>query len=94
MPAMRWGAITALRNWGLPDYEIAEALVVVVAQRLVRELCPHCRRRVKPSASDLKWLAAMNLPMRVTLWDATGCKECQNLGCRGRTGIFELVAPG
>lgn len=48
------GAITALRNWGLPDHEIAEALVVVVAQRLVRKLCPHFRRKVKPSASDLK----------------------------------------
>jgi len=84
------GAITALRNWGLPDHEIAEALVVVVAQRLVRKLCPHCRRKVKSSASDLKWLAAMNLPTRVTLWNATGCKECQNLGYRGRTGVFEL----
>ena len=84
------GAITALRNWGLPDHEIAEALVVVVAQRLVRKLCPHCRRKMKPSASDLKWLAAMNLPTRVMFWDATGCNECQNLGYRGRTGVFEL----
>jgi len=84
------GAITALRNWGLPDHEIAEALVVVVAQRLVRKLCPHCRRKVKPSASDLKWLSAMNLSTRATLWDATGCNECQNLGYRGRTGVFEL----
>jgi general secretion pathway protein E len=84
------GAITALRNWGLPDHEIAEALSVVIAQRLVRKLCPHCRRKMKPSASDLKWLAAMNLPTRVTLWDATGCKKCQNLGYHGRTGVFEL----
>jgi general secretion pathway protein E len=84
------GAITALRNWGLPDHEIAEALVVVVAQRLVRKLCPHCRRKVKPSVSDLKWLATMNLSTRPTLWDATGCRECQNLGYRGRTGVFEL----
>ena len=84
------GAITALRNWGLPDHEIAEALAVVIAQRLVRKLCPHCRRRVKPSASDLKWLTAMNLTTRVTLWDAAGCKKCQNLGYHGRTGVFEL----
>lgn len=84
------GAITALRNWGVPDHEIAEALSVVVAQRLVRKLCPHCRRKVKPTAGELNWLAAMNLPGRPTLWNASGCKECQNLGYHGRTGIFEL----
>ncbi len=84
------GAVTALRNWGLPDHEIAEALVVVVAQRLVRKLCPHCRRKAKPGASDLKWLAAMKLPTRAAMWGATGCKEYQNLGYLGRTGVFEL----
>jgi len=84
------GAITALRNWGLPDHEIAEALAVVVAQRLVRKLCPDCRRKVKASASNSKWLAAMHLPKRATLWEATGCNKCQNLGYLGRTGVFEL----
>jgi len=84
------GAITALRNWGLPDHEIAEALVVVVAQRLVRRLCPHCRREGKPTATDLQWLKAMHLPSRGAFWEAKGCKECQNLGYFGRTGIFEL----
>jgi type II secretory ATPase GspE/PulE/Tfp pilus assembly ATPase PilB-like protein len=84
------GAITALRNWGLPDHEIAEALVVVVAQRLVRRLCPHCRREGKPTAMDVQWLKAMHLPVRRVFWEAKGCKECQNLGYFGRTGIFEL----
>jgi type II secretory ATPase GspE/PulE/Tfp pilus assembly ATPase PilB-like protein len=84
------GAVTALRNWGLPDHETAEALVVVMAQRLVRRLCPNCRREVKANASDLRWLAAMNLPRPGTLWSAAGCKECQNLGYHGRTGVFEL----
>ena len=84
------GVVTALRNWGLLDHEIAEVLGVVVAQRLVRRLCPRCRCRVKPSASDAKWLEMMKLTVPEFLWNAKGCKECQNLGYSGRTGVFDL----
>jgi type II secretory ATPase GspE/PulE/Tfp pilus assembly ATPase PilB-like protein len=84
------GTVTALRNWGLPDPEIAEALVVVLGQRLVRKLCRRCARKVKPNGSELKWLEAMKLPAPRWLWTATGCKECQNIGYSGRTGVFEL----
>jgi type II secretory ATPase GspE/PulE/Tfp pilus assembly ATPase PilB-like protein len=84
------GAVTALRNWGLLDHEIAEVLGVVVAQRLVRRLCPHCRHKVTPSASDTKWLDLMKLAAPASLWSADGCKDCQNLGYSGRTGVFDL----
>jgi type II secretory ATPase GspE/PulE/Tfp pilus assembly ATPase PilB-like protein len=84
------GTVTALRNWGLLDHEIAEVLSVVVAQRLVRALCPHCRHKVPPSASDMKWLDMMKLAAPASLWNADGCKECQNLGYCGRTGVFDL----
>ena len=84
------GAVTALRNWGLTDREIADALTVVVAQRLVRKLCNACRKLGKPSRSDAVWLASFELAAPAKIWQPVGCKECKGLGYRGRTGIFEV----
>ena len=84
------GVITALRNWGLPDPEIAETLGVVVAQRLVRRLCPHCRTRALPEAVDERWLRAVGQPIPGQVWSAAGCSRCNGLGYHGRVGIFEL----
>lgn len=84
------GTVTALRSWGLPDHEIAEVLSMVVAQRLVRKLCPHCRRKAKATAHEAKWLEAMHLTVPSTVWTPVGCKHCQNLGYYGRTGLFEV----
>lgn len=84
------GTVTALRNWGLPDHEIAELLVVVVGQRLVRKLCRDCARPAKPNTAELKWLEKMELPAPKSFWNAIGCKGCQNLGYSGRIGVFEL----
>src|SRR4029079_12425698 len=50
------GAVSALRNWGLPDHEIAESLAVVVAQRLVRCLCPACKKPATPTDAEKRWL--------------------------------------
>jgi general secretion pathway protein E len=84
------GAVTALRNWGLQDHEIAEALSVVVAQRLVRKLCPHCRQRVTPSDADLAWLKGLALRVPKKVWQPRGCEQCRGLGYLGRTGVFEF----
>jgi type II secretory ATPase GspE/PulE/Tfp pilus assembly ATPase PilB-like protein len=84
------GAITALRNWNLPDHEIAESLSVVVAQRLVRKLCPACRRKTKPNETEKRWLKSLYLKVPSTVWKAQGCKKCRDLGYDGRTGVFEL----
>jgi type II secretory ATPase GspE/PulE/Tfp pilus assembly ATPase PilB-like protein len=83
-------AITALRNWGLPDHEIAESLSVVVAQRLVRRLCEHCKLSARPTSSDAAWLGALNLEVPRELWISKGCDRCSGIGYLGRTGIFEL----
>ncbi len=84
------GVMTALRNWGLTDHEIAESLSVVVAQRLVRRLCPKCLKPDSPSESDLAWLNEFCLPIPKHTWSAAGCDKCNGLGYLGRTGIFEL----
>ena len=85
------GTVTALRNRGLTDEAIASAVRVVVAQRLVRRLCPHCRRRQPPDALDLKWIAALGVVERVDqVWTAAGCEACRSTGYLGRVGVFEV----
>ena len=84
------GAITALRNWGLPDHEIAESLAVVVAQRLARRLCPDCRKITPVTENETRWLTSLGLPIPKVAWTASGCSKCNGLGYFGRTGIFEF----
>jgi general secretion pathway protein E len=84
------GAVNALRNWGLADHQIAESLSVVAAQRLVRKLCPACRKSSRATEIELRWLQSLGIPPPQSCWTAVGCKECHHLGYVGRTGVFEL----
>lgn len=84
------GAVTALRNWGLRDPEIAEALSVVVGQRLVRQLCPRCRKARNPNDKERAWFDSMSLAAPGQVSEAAGCDHCNQAGFVGRTGIFEL----
>lgn len=84
------GAITTLRNLHLKDYEIATALEVVVAQRLVRKLCPECRQERDLTGSERLWLESAGLPVPDSVWVADECEACQYTGYRGRTGLFEV----
>ena len=84
------GTLTALRNWGLADHEIAEALTVVVAQRLVRKLCPHCRRKTKQDPNEAAWIRSFKLDPPRNVWRPVGCPKCNQLGFWGRTGLFEF----
>ena len=77
------GVVTSLRNLGLPDREIASSLRLVIAQRLVRRLCPHCRSK-SPDGSTSRG------PARGAAWNANGCEQCRQLGYTGRIGLFEL----
>jgi general secretion pathway protein E len=84
------GAVSSLRNWNLADHEIAESLSVVVAQRLVRKLCLHCRQRYQPGPAEKAWFKSISLPCPARLWKEKGCAACHHLGYSGRIGIFEL----
>jgi general secretion pathway protein E len=88
------GAVTALRNWDLLDHEIATSLQVVVAQRLVRTLCPGCRRLAPPTEDETHWLTSLGLPVPAQTWHAGHCESCRGLGYRGRTGVFEVLRLG
>ncbi|HOV59991.1 MAG TPA: ATPase, T2SS/T4P/T4SS family [Candidatus Hydrogenedentes bacterium] len=82
-------AISTLRNMGIPPFLISSALTCVVGQRLVRKICPECKKRFRPKP-DL--LAAIGLPEDTkTLYRGAGCSACHHTGCKGRTGIFEVL---
>lgn len=82
--------ITALRNFGLQNFEIAASLDLIVAQRLVRRLCLKCRQEEPPTAAESKWLELFGQPVPKTTWHAKACPECSMTGYRGRVGIFEV----
>lgn len=81
------GAVTRLRDMGLEPFLLASSLLGVLAQRLVRTLCPHCRQ---PRPATPLECQVMGLQASDQLWQADGCEECHQTGFRGRTGIHEL----
>jgi type IV pilus assembly protein PilB len=88
-------AITRLIDIGIEPYIIASAVIGIVAQRLVRRLCPGCRHLYTPSADTLR---ALNLTegdaSAVPFYHATGCEQCNYTGYRGRVGLYEVMRIG
>jgi general secretion pathway protein E len=84
------GVVTLLRNWNIPDHQIATVLQIVVNQRLVRRLCPKCRREGKVSDDGRAWVTSLGLPVPPKLWLPVGCEACQKTGYHGRVGVFEV----
>ncbi len=84
-------ALTRLLDLGVPHYLIASTLNGVLAQRLVRTLCPHCRQPVPLDPAD--WLTLdVAIAPPATVAAAPGCLECRNTGYRGRVGLYELLS--
>ncbi|WP_019626050.1 type II secretion system ATPase GspE [Thioalkalivibrio sp. ALJT] len=84
------GAITRLRDMGVEPFLLASTLTGVLAQRLVRVLCKDCREPYTASTRECELLGvAPDSPP--TLYRPRGCTTCNQLGYRGRTGIYELV---
>ena len=84
-------AVTRLADMGVEPYLLASSLLGVLAQRLVRTLCPECRAAHAPSAGEAKINASLGLPPEQPVWTAPGCDACNNTGHRGRTGVYELL---
>jgi len=85
-------AITRLLELGVPSYLVKATLVGVVAQRLVRTLCPHCKQPGKPDPEV--WQALVkpwNAPMPEQVFEPVGCLECRETGFKGRQGIYEVM---
>lgn len=84
------GTITVLRSFGFTDHEIAATVDLVVAQRLVRRLCPHCRRQGAPTTEELRVLEFAGKDVPKETWQSMGCDQCNGTGYAGRVGIFEM----
>ncbi len=87
------GAVSRLLEMGVEDYLLASSLLGVMAQRLVRQLCPACRHPVdgRDSPPHLELPANGHAPEPVISYEAGECEECAMTGYRGRKGIFELM---
>jgi type II secretory ATPase GspE/PulE/Tfp pilus assembly ATPase PilB-like protein len=85
-------AITRLRDLGIPSFMISSALLAIIAQRLVRILCPACRREEQLEGEVYeRWLRLIGEQFPDRIYTAQGCPRCSNTGFLGRTGIFETV---
>ncbi|EDN70317.1 type II secretion system protein E [Beggiatoa sp. PS] len=101
------GAVTRLRDMGIEPFLLASSLIGVMAQRLVRLLCPHCKQTYIPNALEMEALN-LKIPLKngevddsrlkkeetdgeIHLYASQGCEQCNSIGYRGRTGIYELV---
>jgi len=82
------GAITRLRDMRIEPFLLASTLRAVLAQRLVRRLCPTCR---SPHPADAGTAAALGMTEGATVWEAVGCDACAQSGYRGRVGLFEAI---
>ena len=84
------GAVTRLVDMGIEPFLLSSSLLGVLAQRLVRVLCPSCKQAYQADAAECA-LLGVDAAQAPTLYHATGCEACRQLGYRGRTGIYELV---
>ncbi len=86
------GAITRLIDMGVPAYLVSSSVVAIMAQRLVRVVCPKCRHPYTPNESLLEGAGITpEMAANAEFVKGTGCGHCQGSGFRGRLGIFELM---
>ncbi|MEK6694676.1 MAG: ATPase, T2SS/T4P/T4SS family, partial [Nitrospirota bacterium] len=87
-------AITRLINAGIPRYLVASLVEGVIAQRLVRTICPHCKEKTTPDPTTLRTLRIPPETLtNVQFYAGKGCKECGKTGYLGRVAIMEILDP-
>ena len=85
------GAVTRLHDMGLEPFLLSSSLIGLLAQRLVRVLCKHCKTARTADNSECKILEA-NPQNPPEIYGPKGCDKCSHTGYRGRTGVYELIA--
>lgn len=80
--------VVRLVDMGVASYMVATSLIGVIAQRLVKVLCPNCKR---PRMSTQEENELMGIPNSIQIFEPCGCNECNNTGYRGRTAIHEII---
>lgn len=84
-------SITRLIDMGIEPYLLSSTIVAVLAQRLVRTICPHCRKGYKPTTAESKCLQALGEKAPKTLYKGQGCDQCFQTGFKGRHGLYEWM---
>ncbi|MBF0588531.1 MAG: Flp pilus assembly complex ATPase component TadA [Magnetococcales bacterium] len=83
-----FGALPRLRSLNIPSFMLADSLVGVVSQRLVRRICPNCKEPYAPGEEELRYLGD---PTITELFRGKGCESCRDTGYSGRTLIYEIM---
>jgi general secretion pathway protein E len=84
------GAISRLQDMGVEPFLLSTSLLAVLAQRLVRKLCVHCKVASQVTAASLTWLEHPSQEV-FDIFEAKGCQHCLNTGYKGRMGIYEFI---
>jgi general secretion pathway protein E len=85
-------AVTRLIDMGMEPFLVASSLVAVLAQRLLRVLCEHCKDSYEPTEKEAQYFSFFKTPYpHLKLYRSVGCDKCRGSGYLGRTGIFELL---
>jgi general secretion pathway protein E len=89
------GAITRLVDMGVEPFLAASSIVGILAQRLVRTICPQCKEPYSASEEEARelGLSPEMIGSNPTFWQGKGCSACLNTGFQGRVGIYELMPP-
>ncbi len=87
------GAISRLLDLGVEPYLVSSSVIAIIAQRLVRRICPDCKKPSEPTAKDLQQLGIdpKSVSSDATFYVGAGCERCFQTGYRGRTGIYEVM---
>ncbi len=94
------GSFPRLMDLGIDPKIMSSAVTLTLAQRLVRKLCPHCKKETAPTAEEKKQIeqtlanmpAGEAVPPQMKLWKPVGCSKCSETGYKGRIGVFEGIA--
>ena len=86
------GSVSRLIDLGVEPYLVSSSLIAILAQRLVRRICPECKQAYQPTQRELRELGIADEAVKDTkFYVGAGCDKCFNTGYKGRTGIYELL---
>ena len=85
------GSIGRLIDMGVEPYLLADAIVGIIAQRLVRRLCPKCKKKVLATEEQKELLGKPGYAGDIEIYEPVGCSECDNTGFKGRIGVYEIM---
>ncbi len=85
------GSIGRLIDMGIEPYLLADAIVGIIAQRLVRRLCPKCKKKILASDEQKELLGIPGNKDDIEIYEPSGCDECDQTGFKGRIGVYEIM---